>query len=564
MGTRGSPLARTQALWVRDALVAARPGLEIEVVEIRTLAEKFPEKAAAELGVGIFTREIDAALLEGAIDFAVHSLKDVPTELPAGIALAAVPARESPLDAFISRDGTPFDALPPGSAIGTGSLRRKAQILQRRPDLRVVPIRGNVATRVRKMEELGLAGIVLAHAGLLRLGEEARIAHVFSPEEMLPAPGQGLLAVTARAGDAETLEALRPIDHRPSRLQGEAERAFLRRLRGGCLVPAGALARGPEGGPGGEVLLLEGAIAAPDGSACFRGELARDADDPRGLGERLADELLERGGSRIVAALGRGLGGRRVAIARSEEEASALAARLAALGAEAVALPLLRHVLRDEPAALARAAEGAEAYSFLIFASPAAVRLFALACERRGISPAAWSRARAAAVGPGTAAELERIGLSPAIVGEGGGEALARKILAAAGDPREIRALLPQSSRARPELRRALEEAGARVDAFSLYDTVPEERQAARPLLERAFGAGPPDAVVFASPSAFEAFLELASERELGALRSGASKIVSVGPTTSAAIRARGYAVAAEAERPGDEGLLAAVLGALG
>ncbi len=388
LGTRGSALALKQAHGVREALIARFAELEIELVEIRTLAEKFPEKAAAELGVGIFTREIDAALSRGEIDFAVHSLKDVPTQLPEGIVLAAVPERESPLDVFISRDGTRFEDLPPGAKIGTGSLRRQAQILHRRPDLQVVPLRGNVETRVRKMHELGLAGIVLAHAGLIRLGQEGRIAQVFPPEFLLPAPGQGLLGVTARASDGAVLEALRAIDHRPSRLQAEAERAFLRRLRGGCLVPAGALARGPEGEGAGARLRLEALIAAPDGSECIRGEMAGEAEAARRIGERLAEELLERGGARIIAAASpkAPLRGKRIAIARSEEESSALRARLEAAGAEAFALPVLKHSLRAESASLSSAAREAASYSLLVFSSPAAVRLFALACEKEGIA----------------------------------------------------------------------------------------------------------------------------------------------------------------------------------
>ena len=305
IGTRGSPLALCQSAWVRDALLAAHPELSLQVVPVKTLAEKFPEREIAEIGTGIFTREIDAALLRGDIDLAVHSLKDVPSEMPEEIVLACVPPRESPLDGFISADGTRLDALPSGARIGTGSPRRKAQLLHHRPDLEIVSLRGNVATRLARMKERRLHGTILAHAGLLRLGQESLLTHLVPPDVLLPAVSQGALGVTARKDDGEVLEMLRTIHHGPSGVRAQAERSFLRRLRGGCQVPAGALATSGDGGS----LVLQAAVTAPDGSTCIRAEISGDAEYAKDLGRRAADEILERGAAAILASIRREEGG---------------------------------------------------------------------------------------------------------------------------------------------------------------------------------------------------------------------------------------------------------------
>ena len=305
IGTRGSPLALWQARWVAAELQKAHPGIQCELVTIRTLAEKFPERGVAEIGVGIFTRELDEALLAGRIDLAVHSLKDVPSELPAGITIAAVPPRESPLDAFLTARGAEkrrLDALPRGARIGTGSPRRKAQILHRRPDLEVVPLRGNVATRLRKVEELGLAGTILAHAGLRRLEEESAIAELLDPEVIVPAVSQGALGVAARDDGGIALHRAAALDHAESRIRVTAERAFLRQLRGGCQVPAGALAT-LEGSSAGPRLRLLGVVASPDGTSLIRGEASGGADAAERIGVELAQDLLGRGGAAILGTL---------------------------------------------------------------------------------------------------------------------------------------------------------------------------------------------------------------------------------------------------------------------
>ncbi|MCZ6794904.1 MAG: hydroxymethylbilane synthase [Planctomycetota bacterium] len=298
LGTRGSPLARWQARWVRDRLLAAHPGLDVTLEIVRTSAEKFPDRPVETIGVGIFTREIDEALLRGEFELAIHSLKDVPSEIPDEIVVAAVLERESPLDAFVSPHLSALDDLPPGARIGTGSPRRKAQILARRPDLEVVPLRGNVDTRLRKMREEGLAGTVLALAGLRRLGREDAVTQVLDTEIMLPAVSQGAVGVCTRRDDTRSRGLAAPLEHAESRRSTDAERSFLRTLRGGCQVPAGALARSVGGR-----LHLEAIIASPDGTSSVRGSREGDLERPAPLGEALAAELLERGGGDILTRL---------------------------------------------------------------------------------------------------------------------------------------------------------------------------------------------------------------------------------------------------------------------
>lgn len=305
LGTRGSPLALWQARWAAQALDASGENGPVEVVVVRTQAEKFPDRELPEIGIGVFTRELDDALLRGDIDLAVHSLKDVPSELSPGLALVAVPERESPFDTFVSADGTPLAMLPTGARIGTGSPRRKALLLAYRDDLEVVPLRGNVGTRLRKIEAEGLAGTILAHAGLKRMGQEARITEILQAEILVPAVAQGALGIVARSDDDTTRARLAVLDHSPSHLRVLAERGFLRRLRGGCQVPAGALAtldpEKPE--PTQEKnaqLRLQAVLAAPDGTTCVREVQIGGATAGEELGLRTAELLLDNGGREIL------------------------------------------------------------------------------------------------------------------------------------------------------------------------------------------------------------------------------------------------------------------------
>ncbi|HKC10469.1 MAG TPA: hydroxymethylbilane synthase [Vicinamibacteria bacterium] len=300
VGTRGSQLALWQADHVVARLRAGHPGLGVERVVVRTLGDKRPEAALAAIGGrGIFTREIEDALRKGSIDVAVHSLKDLPTGIAEGLELGAVLPREDPRDALVSRVAQSLPALPPGARIGTSSLRRRAQLLALRADLKVLDLRGNVPTRIQKLERGECDAIVLARAGLLRLGLEGRIAEVFEPEALLPAVGQGAIAAQIRAGEPGVAGLLAALDHEPTRLATAAERALLARLEGGCQVPVAAL-----GTLAGRHLTLRALVADVDGREVVRDSEARDVGgeaEARALGEALAERLLEQGAAPILA-----------------------------------------------------------------------------------------------------------------------------------------------------------------------------------------------------------------------------------------------------------------------
>ena len=297
LGTRGSPLALWQAETVRDQL-ATSSGATIELITMRTRAENFPEQSLAAIGVGVFTKELDDALLRGEIDLAVHSSKDIPSQIPDGLMLAAFLPREIPLDAFVGAGGLRFDEIPPGARVGTSSPRRQAQLLAQRPDLDVRPLRGNVDTRLRKLDSEGFHGTLLALAGLRRLGRETVVSHVFSAEELVPAVGQGAVAVVTRDADEPLRTALRALDDDDTRVAVEAERAFLAELRGGCQAPAGALAERVDGG-----LRLRAVLATRDGRRVVRGDEIRPVEDRLDLGRDIARRLLDEGGREILAAL---------------------------------------------------------------------------------------------------------------------------------------------------------------------------------------------------------------------------------------------------------------------
>lgn len=296
LGTRGSNLALHQAEEVASRLAGAHQNLHMEICVIRTVGDKVLDVALSRIGdKGLFTREIELALLEGEIDLAVHSLKDLPSELPPGLALVAVLPRVNPADVLLSRGEKCLDELPAGAVIGSSSLRRCAQLKAYRPDLDVVDIRGNVETRIRKMEEQGLDAIILAYAGLSRLGLEASITQVLPAEIMLPAAGQGAIAVEIRENDSHTRELLQAIKSETTETEIIAERAFLRELEGGCQVPIACLAR-----VDGSELLLQGLVASLDGSRVVRGQWAGNKDTAKTAGIELAAHLNEQGAREIL------------------------------------------------------------------------------------------------------------------------------------------------------------------------------------------------------------------------------------------------------------------------
>lgn len=297
IGTRGSALALWQAEWVKAQLLAAHEELAVELLVIKTTGDKILDVPLAKVGgKGLFVKEIEEALLDGKADLAVHSVKDMPAELPEGLHLAVMPPREDPRDALISRNGAGLEALPHGARVGTSSLRRAAQLLHLRPDLRIETLRGNVDTRLRKLESEGFDAIVLAAAGLKRMELSHVVSEYLEPERMLPAVGQGALGIETRTGDAFTNEMVASLAHPETMTIVRAERAFLKRLEGGCQVPIGAHATME-----GETLILTGMVADLEGVRLIRKELRGDAQQPEVVGERLAEVILESGGAEILA-----------------------------------------------------------------------------------------------------------------------------------------------------------------------------------------------------------------------------------------------------------------------
>ncbi len=298
IGSRGSQLALAQTHLVADMLRARQAGLEVAVQIISTKGDQSIDRPLAEIGgKGLFTAELEEALRAGTIDLAVHSLKDLPTEEPEGLCLAATPARMTPNDAFVAREAESFATLPNGARVGTSSLRRKAQLRGVRPDLEVVDLRGNVDTRLAKVFERNeVDAAILACAGLERLGRGEAIAELLHRDVMLPAPGQGALGIQARADDEDLLQLLAQVDDAAARAETTAERALLAGLGGGCQVPIGALAESAD-----DMLSLFGCVARIDGTRILRTELAGPAAEAAALGREAAERLLADGAQAIVA-----------------------------------------------------------------------------------------------------------------------------------------------------------------------------------------------------------------------------------------------------------------------
>ena len=294
IGSRGSQLALWQTNFVKTNLENLFPDKSFEIKIIRTTGDDQLESALSKIGdKGVFTRQIEAELLSGGIDLAVHSLKDLQTEQPQGLKIGAVSEREVPNDALVSKQGVSIDDLPRNAKVATGSLRRRSQLLHHRPDLEIAEIRGNVPTRLKKFDESNLDGVILAYAGLKRLGFESRISEVIPFNIMVPAVGQGAIAVEVREKDKQTIEILEKLEHRQTRVCVTAERAFLRTLEGGCQVPIGAYAF-LEGGQ----IVLEGVVGSLDGTMVFRKKTTgRDAES---LGTDLAEALIEKGAGRLL------------------------------------------------------------------------------------------------------------------------------------------------------------------------------------------------------------------------------------------------------------------------
>lgn len=299
IGTRGSQLALWQANWVKDGLESVHSDILVEIVIIKTKGDKILDVPLARVGgKGLFVKEIEDQLIDGRIDIAVHSMKDMPADILDGLCIGAIPLRENPCDVLISKDKTTLDQIKPHAVIGTSSLRRAAQLIHLRPDLSIVALRGNLDTRIRKLESGEMDGIIVAAAGVLRLGLDHHITEYLNPEHMLPAVGQGALCIEIRENDSQTADRIRHLNDRSTRIAVMGERAFLKRLEGGCQVPIAA-----HGHVEDKTFILDGLVASLDGKQMIRNTASGPALSAELIGIQLAEDLLSQGADSILKEL---------------------------------------------------------------------------------------------------------------------------------------------------------------------------------------------------------------------------------------------------------------------
>jgi len=298
IGSRGSGLALWQANWIKSQLEDLHSGLQVEIKIIKTSGDKIQDVPLAKIGgKGLFVKEIEEALLRREVDIAVHSMKDVPVKLPYELEISVITERENPFDALVSRENIKLDELPENAKIGTGSLRRSSQLLKYRPDLKIVPLRGNIDTRIKKLKSEGLDAIILATAGLRRMGWKDKVTEVIPSDIILPAMGQGAVGIETRKHDPDVFEAVMGLDHGETHLALDAERAFVSELEGGCQVPIGAYATIDEKD---ENITILGLVASLDGKTIYQGFRQGPQVDAKKLGRELGKEILAMGADKIL------------------------------------------------------------------------------------------------------------------------------------------------------------------------------------------------------------------------------------------------------------------------
>lgn len=299
IGSRGSDLALAQTRWIQKRILETFPDLDVSIRIVKTSGDKDTTTSIRTgSSVGVFVKELERALLDKEIDLAVHSMKDLPTRLQPGLRIAAIPEREEVRDALITPGSNAFASLPPNARIGTGSIRRQAQLLALRPDIQVVDIRGNINTRLKKLEHGSYDAIILACAGLNRLNFQDRISEIFTLEQMLPAPGQGALAIETRSDDLEVVKVAAALDHEPTSIAVKAERVFLQRMEGGCNVPVAVHARVET-----DLIYIDGLVISPDGANMVRESVHDRQESAEKTAAMLAERLLEQGGNTILQKL---------------------------------------------------------------------------------------------------------------------------------------------------------------------------------------------------------------------------------------------------------------------
>ena len=583
LGTRKSKLALWQANWVKSRIEAHHPGVTVELVRITTRGDKILDAPLAKVGgKGLFVKEIEDALVRGKIDLAVHSMKDVPAELLDGLTLGAVPRREDCRDALVSREGLTLGELPAGAAVGTSSLRRSAQLLHRRPDLRIVPLRGNVDTRLRKLDEGEMDAIVLAAAGLKRLDLEDRISQLLPVDLSLPAIGQGALGIEIRRDDADTHTLIGFLNNRPTALAVTAERALLRVLEGGCQVPIAAHAE-----LAGVRLILDALVCSLDGKRIVRDRAEGIDEDAAVIGAGLGERLLAAGARDILDEIvpplapavfvetgptaseagatglegpGLPLEGKRILITRPRDQAAELAGPLSDLGADPILLPTIEIVPPARWDEVDAAIEGIDAFDWLVFTSANGVRFFldraaALGRDLAGMADRTKNHTKICTIGPKTARELEARGVKADLVpdvyrAEAVVEAMSR--IGVDG----TRVLLPRAAVAREVLPERLTAMGARVEVVAVYRTAAAKGSAGE--LRRLVAEKGIDVVTFTSSSTVTCLAELLSGASAAESLEGVV-VASIGPITAETAANFGIPVHVEAREYTAEGLTRAI-----
>lgn len=557
LGTRGSKLALAQAEIVRAALVERRPGLQVQIEVITTRGDVVQDRPLSEVGGnGVFVRGIEAALQDGRIDMAVHSAKDLPSELGAGMTIAAYLPRADARDVLVSRHGESLRELRPGAIVGTSSPRRACFVRAMRPDVVVEDIRGNVDTRLRKLGEGRYDAIVLAAAGLVRLGLGERASEWLDPEVMVPAVGQGALAIEVRESDGAAVALAASLNDAATFAAVAAERAFLAALGGGCSLPIAAHATLDRDG-----LRIVGMIGSAD--KVIKGERVGSASDVVGLGRGLAADLLEQGGREPVRkseaeASALPLSSKRVAVTRASEQAEGLTRRLEELGAKVLECPAITIAPLEDYRELDEALGKLGDYDWVIFTSVNGVLACAGRLIARGIDPDLLCSRRLGAIGPATAAALRTIGCVPQYVPD---TFVAEALVEQIGDIAGCRILLPRADIARKALAEGLSGKGGIVDEVTAYRTVRGE--GIETLLEALRSDGV-DAITFTSSSTVRYTVEglvgagLEQQRAVDLL----SKVnpVCIGPITAATAEEFGIKVAVTASEYTADGVANALI----
>ena len=531
IGTRGSDLALAQSRAVASALQTAWPGLTVELRVVVTRGDRNLNRPLPEIGgKGLFTRELEDALRAGTIDLAVHSLKDLPVEDAPGLRVGAVTGRAARHDVLYSMHGWTLETLPPRAVVGTSSPRRAAQLALIRPDLRVMTLRGNVPTRLRRVKEGKYDAALLAEAGLVRLDLLDPARCVLLPlDVMIPAPGQGALAVQCRADDSDTAALLTPLHDPAAALETGVERAFLQALGGGCAVPVGA------------------ACEAEGSRLRLRVFRDRWRVTVEGAADRPA-ELVTRAVEALRARETGTLSGRRVVITRTRDQAGALREMLEGRGAVVLELPLIEIQLQNDTVP---APEGTD---LLVFTSANGVRAFVDLLARQGADPARWRALPAAVIGPGTARAAVELGFNVAITAE---QSVAEAFLAALqnrlAELQGKQLVVIQGAQARDTLCEGLRQAGARVIRVTPYQTC--RRTAVTETEAAMLEAFRPEGVAFTSASTARAYAGAIPAELRKRLEAWGARYLSIGPQTTRAAEAAGLPIAGTAKRYDLEGL---------